>query len=159
MKIYINIVTQFIYGMIFQSYWRTKLSQKIRNSRRRESCQLPEVMAKKTAVKASNSITPSKRKSHPPAYGMPNYLPAENPVEDHASLTRHRDFMIKENKKKMADHVAVGISMVQTFESRRTFIVNESPSLTRVKELYPCLFDAFQVIIQIAVYINHTLSY
>ena len=133
--------------LLSQEYWRCKLSDKFRNSRKGRDRDVPCVIANRKRI---NDIKVAKKeeKQMPkstPYFGMKNYLPSKPVSEDEASFEKHRLNLLHESKKKKWSYRTVDQLMALTFYDRRHKIVQEGRSLSDIHEDYPCLFDSQQV--------------
>lgn len=134
-----------------QEYWKTKISEKIRNTRKRRDRNVPAVVAMRVkkqsarvmAVHENNSKSYRKQT---PAYMLKNYVPIGHPIsEDEASIEKHILLLQKENKKEQPNPLIIQASMDATFCDRRQRIVKGGESIAKLTENYPCLFDSQQV--------------
>lgn len=141
-----------------KDFWRTVITQKCRNTRRRRDRRLPVVEEKIRRASAEGVKSKSgedgaqKLPKTTPAYGAKNYLPKRPMSEDDESIQKHIDFMKKEAKARNRNFRAVETCMDLTFSDRREFIINGNKTVEEVRLQYPLLFDAHQVI---QMFINH----
>jgi len=79
-------------------------------------------------------------------YGFKHYYDTEVPPgEDDNTIESHQK-LLKEIENSTVDHFLIDASMTATFPDRRRRIINSGQSIERIKEVYPCLFDAQEVI-------------
>ncbi|XP_047740690.1 uncharacterized protein LOC108675922 isoform X2 [Hyalella azteca] len=131
-----------------ESYWRYRLSHKLRNKRRTEVRDLPEVehMRMKNQLYKANKCQGTLKRKRPLGFGCPNFLPTRDKSEDDASINAHIQFMKSEVMKEQPNHDAINTSLKCTFADRRRYIFTDLPSSENVKELYPCLFTPNQLL-------------
>ena len=126
--------------MLFQNVWTERLSIRFRNARQRDSDHIP---CKRLKLHRQQD---SEIKKGRPAWGVLNYLPAEEtPGEDASTILCHIDWMKRESLKKRQDNLGIKVRMDRTFSDRRKKIVNEKLSVHCLMEHYPCLFSAEEV--------------
>jgi hypothetical protein len=134
-----------------QTYWRKVLSAKRRNMRQHRDRNLSEVVEyrdqqikrKATAVTDPSNV----KKSRTPAHGLKLYLASRPLGEDDTSIRRHIANMKAEHKKRIKDHRTIDLGMDKTFGDRRQWVVYKNPTISEIKETYPCLFNSMQVTI------------
>ncbi len=128
----------------FQKYWKTKLSQKFRNEKKRHH-KNNELAQPKKRIKPAGSSTNANKNAHSNMWGVKHYLPDRPDGEDNATIARHQEAMKSESKKLRQDLAKVRLLMDLTFADRRKRIVTD---LCRIKDLqleYPCLFHEDEV--------------
>lgn len=137
---------------VSKDFWRTVITQKCRNTRRRRDRSLPVVEEKIRKVSAeavkskSREDGAQKLQKTTPAYGAKNYMPKRPVSEDDESIQKHIDFMKKEAKARSRNVRAVETCMDLTLSDRREFIINGNKTVEEVRLQYPLLFNAHQVI-------------
>lgn len=121
--------------------WIETLSVKMRNSRKRKDRNNPEVVMNREKRKEKIMKTDKKCTG----FGMPNYFPETPESEDLHSIGNHISIMDKEHKKIKWDSRLIDCAMACTLHDRRSKIVTLHWTVSKIKELYPCLFDSKQV--------------
>ncbi|XP_071793326.1 uncharacterized protein [Asterias amurensis] len=128
-----------------KSLWITKLKYKFQNARKRDkdiraSLQVMERKRKQPPT-AKQMVKTPKLSKFPPAFGLENYCPPQQPSEDENSLIRHKEWLKIENTKKRPQYIEVTQRMGITFPDRRAMIVNSKYlNMETVKNAYPWLF-------------------
>lgn len=117
----------------------------MRNMRQHRDKNIPIVQARsKRVLETSATKTQSALKSNA-AFGLKNYLSKRPKGEDDVSISRHIENMKNQQDKRNKDYRLIEFAMAQTFGDRRTFIVNENPSIEMMQQQFPCLFDTYHV--------------
>lgn len=122
---------------------RTKRQQRIQQQASAASSDRETDSAAKSV---DDTIVQRNEKS--PSYGCKNYLPNKPVSEDHASVARHIHDMKLEYSKKKRDGKKIIDLMERTFHHRRVLIVDTTPSVSSLRDQFPCLFDEYQVVRQ-----------
>ena len=116
--------------------------------RKNRDANIPVVVRKKVTTRqsteAKSQISP-KTKKHHPAYGVKKYFSSCPIAEDKESIQRRRKRMKLESSRKFQDFRSIELGMERMFGDRKTWIVDDNPSVTKIKKEYPCLFDTVQV--------------
>ncbi|XP_018019309.1 uncharacterized protein LOC108675793 [Hyalella azteca] len=133
--------------------WRVRISIKARNVRQRRDRQVPCVMAVRAKKKLhlpeqENDAMPPPPKKNLPAFGVANYMPLQPLTEDDISIQRHRTMMINELRKNSPNPRFIEETMRLTFYDRRRLIVTETATVASVAELYPALFNPYQILFE-----------
>ena len=136
--------------------WKTRISDKFRNTRQRKDKNVPAVIENKrkefTAINENLEDTDEhlkkKRisKSWCPAASAPNFFGKSRPsTEDVESIAAHVKYMCQEYKKSHPDMIKVNNLMRLTFYDRRQYILSNVVPLKDIQEKYPFMFDVIQV--------------
>ena len=128
---------------MLQSMWKSSLSDKFRNSRRRSDLDIAEVVRRKK--QKSSSTFSSGASSQTSNWGLKDFRPSRPIREDDISIQLHIDWLKEESAKRKQDREKIRCLMNSTFPDRRQMILDDMPSVAAVKANYPCLFDEDEV--------------
>ena len=134
---------------MLQFKWHRRIKDKFKNLRKRKDRNHPSVAAKRLkfgnqSPLASKNTTPKKRN----VWGVPNFLPDQEPGEDDTSIAAHTSWLRSQSRLDQAqqDRNGVGYRLDLTFADRRQLIVTNGAGVAEIKEKYPILFSEDQVL-------------
>ncbi|XP_018019466.1 uncharacterized protein LOC108675922 isoform X1 [Hyalella azteca] len=148
-------------------YWRTRLSEKLRNTRKRRDLEVPAVeayrkrrqsMMVKTAEPSASSQNESSAsqiddhlKRTPKSkqtFGVVNCPTLDCSADDDSEMTQHKEVMLNDFKNNENDRQKINDLMNKTFPYRRRLIVTGMINVQQLKNDFPYLFDEQQIILE-----------